>query len=269
MNNRDYQLLESRFWGAIILMFSIILNGCVSQEYIANSDHVKQERVINSKEAALARLKLALEYLRTGKTAQAKLNLDRAEKLAPEIDGIYSSYAYYYQQVGESSLADKSYLKALQQFPKNDNTRNNYGAFLCENHRYDEAENQFSISIESPLNTKVANSHENAGLCALRDNRWLRAKKHFSAVLRYESLRVRAILGLVKVNIELDDIDAAILHLNDYKRIYSQTSQSLWLAIQIEYKQRNIISVHQLGNVLLEKYPNSAAATSYLEKSWQ
>jgi len=269
MHNWDYQLLKPRYLSVVIFMFSIALSGCVSKEYIANSDQVIQERVINAKEAALARLKLALEYLRTGKTAQAKLNLDRAEKLAPTIDGIHSSYAYYYQQVGEVSLADKSYVKALILFPNNYNTRNNYGAFLCENHRYDEAEHQFSMSIKSSLNPQIANSHENAGLCALRDNNWLRAKNHFSAVLGYESLRVRAILGLVKVNIELDDINAAILHLNDYKRIYSQTSQSLWLAIQIEYKRRKMILVNQLGTILLEKYPNSTAAESYLAKSWK
>lgn len=269
MNNRNNQLLKQRFFNVIMLILAIVLSGCVSREYIANSDHVIQERVVNTKEAAIARLKLALEYLRTGQTAQAKLNLDRAEKLAPTIDGIYSSYAYYYQQVGEISLADKSYLKALAQFPSNDNTRNNYGAFLCDNRRYDEAENQFTISIKSSLNNQIANSHENAGLCALRDNNWLRAKKHFSAVLRYESVRVRAILGLVKANIELDDIDSAILHLSDYRHIYSQTSQSLWLAIQIENKRRKTILVNQLGKILLEKYPNSTAAKSYLDKSWK
>ena len=142
------------------------LSGCVTQEFVTGSDELVQERVINKKEAALARLKLALEYLKTGNTAQAQLNLERAEKLDDSVDGIYSSYAYYYQTVGENALADKAYLQALEDFPNNFNTRNNYGAFLCDNRRYEEAEKQFVLAIESPLNTQTANSYENAGLCA-------------------------------------------------------------------------------------------------------
>lgn len=244
------------------------VSGCVTQEFIANSDEVIQERVINTKEAAMARLKLALEYLKTGKTAQAKLNLDRAEKLDDSLDGIYSSYAFYYQRVGEKALADKAYLKALDDYPNNFNTRNNYGAFLCDNRRYEEAEKQFVIAIKSAQNTQTANSYENAGLCALRDKKWKRARSHLSAVLRYESVRARSILGLVKANIELDLINEAAEQLRSYRRIYSQTSESLWLSIQIEKKRGSTAIAAQLGKILLQKYPNSAATKAYLSKEF-
>lgn len=245
------------------------LSGCVTQEFVANSDEVIQERVINKKEAAMARLKLALEYLKTGKTAQAKLNFDRAEKLDNSIDGIYSSYAFYYQRVGEIELADKAYLRALSDFPENFNTRNNYGAFLCDNRRYEDAEKQFVIAIKSPQNTQTANSYENAGLCALRDGKWQRAKEHLSAVLRYESVRARSILGLVKADIELGFLDDASKHLRDYRRIYSQTSQSLWLAMQIEHKRDNSAIVNQLGRILIQKFPNSNATKAYIAKNFK
>ena len=136
------------------------LSGCVTQEFVAGSDEIIQERVINKKEAALARLKLALEYLKTGNTAQAQLNLERAEKLDDSVDGIYSSYAYYYQTVGETALADKAYLQALEDFPDNFNTRNNYGAFLCDNRRYEEAEKQFVLAIEAKIGNDIINNIE-------------------------------------------------------------------------------------------------------------
>lgn len=252
---------------AIILCLTV--GGCVTQEFVANSNEVIQERVINKKEAAMARLKLALEYLKTGKTAQAKLNLERAQKLDDSLDGIYSSYAFYYQKVGEIVLADKAYQKALEDFPENFNTRNNYGAFLCDNRRYDDAQKQFVIAINSSQNNQTANSYENAGLCALRDGKWKRAKSHLSAVLRYESVRARSILGLAKANVELNLLDDAAQQLRNYRRIYSQTSESLWLAIQIEHKRGSNAIAAQLGKVLLQKYPNSAATKAYLLKEFK
>lgn len=269
MSRAKTQPLNRRTISAISLVLSLGLSGCVTQEYVANSENIMQERVVNTKEAAIGRLKLALEYLKKGKTDQAKLNLDRAQKLNADVDGIYSSYAYYYQTVGEIVLADAAYMKALEQFPKNDNTRNNYGAFLCDNKRYDAAEKQFIIAINSSTNTQTANSYENAGLCALRDGQWQRANKHLSAVLRYESVRARSILGLAKANIELEHLDEAAKHLQNYRGIYSQTSQSLWIAIQIENKRNNTAMASQLGQVLLTKYPNSGASKSYLVKNFK
>ena len=269
MSNRKIKAVNGCYIAVTSLILSLGLSGCVTQEYVTNSDDSVQERSINTKEAATARLQLALEYLRKGKIPQAKLNLDRAEQLNPDVSGMYSSYAFYYEKVGELKFANDAYLKALEKFPNNDNTRNNYGAFLCTNRRYEEAEQQFVIAINSSFNTQTANSYENAGLCALRDGNWQRAKKHLTAVLRYESVRARSILGLGKANIELGNVDDAMTQLRNYQSIYSQTSQSLWLAIQIEYKRNKLALADQLGAVLLQKYPNSDDAKAYIAKRFK
>ncbi|MGB1298083.1 MAG: type IV pilus biogenesis/stability protein PilW [Psychrobium sp.] len=261
-------MIKPQYFALLAMIGMSGLSGCVTQEFVAGSDELVQERTVNKKEAAMARLKLALEYLKNGNTAQAKLNLERAEKLDDSLDGIYSSYAYFYQTVGEEELADKAYQQALDDFPNNFNTRNNYGAFLCDNRRYEEAEAQFVKAIESPLNTQTANSYENAGLCALRDEKWQRAKSHLSAVLRYESIRARSILGLAKADLELGLFDEAAQQLRNYRRIYSQTSESLWLAIQVEQKRGSVDIAKQLGRMLLQKYPNSAATKAYLAKEF-
>lgn len=269
MNNAKYKTVNNCYITIILFMFSISLTGCVTQEFVTNSDDFVQERSINTKEAATARLQLALEYLRKGKTPQAKLNLDRAEQLNPDVPGMYSSYAFYYQKVGELKFADKAYLEALDRFPNNDNTRNNYGAFLCTNRRYEEAEKQFVIAINSSFNTQTANSYENAGLCALRDGNWERARGHLTAVLRYDAVRARSILGLGKANLELNNTQEAKQQLHNYQSIYSQTPQSLWLAIQIEYTLNKRALADRLGAVLLQKYPNSDEAKAYIEKRFK
>ena len=100
------------------------------------------------------------------------------------------------------------------------------------------------------------------------DKKWQRAKSHLSAVLRYESIRARSILGLAKANLELGLLNDAAQQLRNYRRIYSQTSESLWLAIQIEQKRGSVDIAKQLARVLIQKYPNSAATKAYLAKEF-
>jgi len=254
---------------AVLVTCAVALlgGGCVTQQFILGSDNEVRERVIDTQEAAMARLKLALEYLHHGQTAQAKLNLDRALTIDDSIDGIHASFAYYYQNVGEDDKAEQSFHRALRQYPDNANTRNNYGAFLCEQLRYEAANTQFLRAIATPENNIMANSYENAGLCALRDHKWQRAKEHLVKVLGYESRRVRSILGLTQAYLETNELDNADNYLRKYSQLFAQTPQSLWLAIQIEDKRDNTSLVNSLGHQLVKTYPNSDEAHLFQAKT--
>lgn len=252
----------------IFCFVAFLHTGCVTQQYVMGSDNAAKERVVDTREAAMARLKLALEYLQNGKTEQAKLNLDRALAIDSDLDGIHASFAYFYQQVGENDKADKSYRTALSQYPDNANTRNNYGAFLCDLAHYEAANKQFLKAIATPENTAMANSHENAGLCALRDKNWPRAITHLEKVLGYERKRVRSILGLANAHIKLNELEVATRYLRQYRQSFAQTPQSLWLAIQIEHKLNNHSLASKLGDILQANYPTAQETKLYLAKAF-
>lgn len=259
--------LKRLLLSSVVSIAALFTSGCVTQQFVMGSDNEVKERVINTREAAMARLKLALEYLQSGKTEQAKLNLDRALQIDDELDGVHASFAYFYQQVGEYEKADKSYRDALSQFPNNANTRNNYGAFLCGQKDFDGANAQFLKAIETTENTAMANSYENAGLCALRDENWPRAIEHLTKVLGYEGNRARSILGLSKAHLHSKDIDTATKYLRNYRQRFAQTPQSLWLAIQIEQKLNNHALAEKLGQILKRNYPKSAETKLYMAKT--
>lgn len=261
------QLMPSRSVVAMLMVLGS--SGCVTQQYIVGDDNQITERVIDSENAAMARLKLAIEYLRKNQISAAKQNLDRAATINDEIDGIQSSYAFYYQKVGEVDKADTAYRKALRQFPENANIRNNYGVFLCDRKRYAQAQQQFIKAINTDANSQMANSHENAGLCAIRAKNWGTAKNHLSSVLKYEPYRARALLGLAKANLELNDISNARVQLASYSKVYTLTPESLWVNIQIENRAQNYPEVETLGRLLLTKYPKSNATRQYMAKEFR
>jgi len=249
-----------------VMLLTFLISGCVTKEYVYGANNTVNERTKNGEDAAMARLKLAIEYLRQDKIAAAKQNLDRAAAISPNIDGVASSYAFYYQKVGENELADKSYRQAVRQFPQNSDIRNNYGAFLCELKRYQQANRQFVLAINTESNNQIAQTHENAGLCALRDNNWSTAQLHLTKVLNYYPNHARALLGLAKANLELSNLIGARTQLATYNKKYIQTPESLWVQIQIEHKAQNFAMVKGLGQILLRNYPSSNAAIEYGSK---
>jgi len=251
----------------VIATTLFLVSGCVTQQYVIGSDNQVKERLINKREAAMARLKLALEYLQLGQTEQAKLNLERALSIDSSMDGILASFAYFYQKVGENDRAAQYYQDALSQFPDNANTRNSYGAFLCGLKHFDDANAQFVEAINTEGNSALANSYENAGLCALRDNNWSRAIGHLTKVLGYEHNRARSILGLTTAFINTDQLDSATRYLRTYRRLFAQTPQSLWLAIQIEQKLNNHNLANKLGQILVSNYPKASETALYLSKA--
>ena len=251
-----------------ILGLTLVLSGCVTREYVTGTDNIDTERVIDTENAAMARLKLAIEYLRQNQPAAAKQNLDRAAALNDSIDGIQSSYAYYYQKVGEDVKANKAYQRAVNQFPDNSNIRNNYGAFLCGLKRYSQAQQQFIAAINTESNSQVAQTHENAALCALRAKNWAAAQTHFTVVLKYEPYRARAMLGLAKAEIHLNKPDQAKQALTKYRKMYALTPESIWLNILLEHSQNNQAMVTTLGYLLVAKFPTSTASADYLAKNF-
>lgn len=250
-----------------LILVAVLINGCVTKEYVYE-DSKLSERTIDTESAAMARLKLALEYLKQGHMVAAKLNLDRAARANDRIDGIQSSYAFYYEKVGEIVKADLAYKKAVAQFPGNANIRNNYGAFLCNQKNYQAANEQFILAINTDSNSQMANTHENAALCAIRAKDWSIAKTHLVRVLKYTPYHARSIINLAKTNAMLGDYDGAQTQLKAYRKLYANSPQSLWVNILIEHGQKNNAMVETFGQLLLNKFPDSKAAKKFIAKNF-
>ena len=255
--------------GGLGLFLVMGLGGCVTEQYVNGSDRAVESPEKDPKQAAMVRLQLALQYLKLDKTAQAKLNLDRAAALAPDMEGIQASYAYYFQRVGELDKAEKAYHKAVRKFPDNANLRNNFGAFLCDQKRFDEAEKQFVEAINTEGNVQMASSYENAGLCALRAKDYTQAKKYLKVVLQYESYRAKSLLGMAEAEFNTSGFAAVRGYLTRYSGVYRPSPQSLWLHIRLENELKNYSSVEKYGKLLLSQFPDSSQALSYQAKRFK
>ena len=64
---------------------------------------------------------------------------------------------------------------------------NNYGRFLCQNRRYEEAEAIFIRAADNPLYNTPEIPFTNAGICASASGRMLMLKKFYRKALSIKS----------------------------------------------------------------------------------
>ena len=136
----------------------LLLTACVTEKSYVGSDKPVVEKKINNEKAARTRIALALKYLTAGDSQQAKFNLERALKFAPELTEVHYTLAYYYQQVGENELAKKAFQDALKIDRDDPNTLHNYGTFLCRVGEFEQLRDHYRKSELKKLQREIAQS---------------------------------------------------------------------------------------------------------------
>lgn len=226
---------------AFVVLLSALcaFSGCVSEQSVLDKK-VPGQREIDPKEAARTRLSLALNYMQRGDMTQAMFNLKQAEQLTPDSAEVANAFAYYYQQVAENDLAEASYRKAIKLDNKNADTYNNFGAFLCQIEKYADAEQLLLTAVKSPGYIRVAESYENLGLCAIKQQQLDKAHGFFSSALKHSPQNAAVLYELALVDYAQNNIDQAALWDKKIQAL-GQTSPSIVML-------RFLVAVQRLDN---------------------
>jgi type IV pilus assembly protein PilF len=177
----------------VAIVFCALLSGCVTEP---RDPAFAGAAGINTDAAAKNRVSLGLTYLSNGNFSQAKANLDKALHFAPKSADAHFAMAYYYQQVDELALTEEYYLKALKLAPENPNIINSYGAFLCEQGRYEKAKSYFLRAVTSKSYVSVAETYENLAICAVDQGKTDEAIGFFELALNHQPTRGKSLFFL-------------------------------------------------------------------------
>ena len=245
----------------IVLSLMIALTGCVSETQPgAFSSEFDQQ------EAAKTRVSLGLTYLKNGNYSQAKQNLDKALAFAPRLAETHYGLAYYYQVVGESERADESYQTAMSLAPRDANIANSYGAFLCQDGRYDEAKRFFMQAVNAKQYANSAETYENMALCAQSQGEGEDAIEYLNSALKHQPGRAKTLFILTEMYVATEQYGLAAETLRRYEKVARVSADSLWMAIEIAKGQGDLRAANGYGDMLLRMYPNSPLARLYIER---
>ena len=198
-----------------------LLVGCAAQN---DSVIEKKKQSQRTNEAARINTQLGLAYLKQGDRARAKGKLLNAMKLAPQSPDVNAGFAYYLERSGDIERADQYYRKAINVSGNSGAQLNNYGAFLCRNKHYDEANRYFLKAVDDVKYINASGAYENAGLCAEAGGNDDQAIQYFKKALVQDPQRKPSLIEALQLLNKQHQDKLALELLKQYPEITYQDS---------------------------------------------
>ncbi len=248
-------------WKFVFLaMWLVVLSGCQTVSHSTQS-------IPDPLAAAKNRLALGLTYLKSNNFIQAKYNLDKALDFAPRFADAHFGIAYYHQQVGELALAEDSYQVALNLDESNPDIANSYGAFLCSQGHYVDAQTYFFKAIKNQNYLSTAQTYENLALCSQSQGDIFAAIDYLNKALNHEPTRQQSLYLLAELYASQNQHDQALQTIKSYERVVGPNPDSMFLSFDVALSQGNEQKARGWYNVLSSRYtghPNTLVAENKL-----
>ena len=209
-----------------LIVAVLFLSGCVTEGG-------QPKRKINTQAQVEALLGLGVGYIRNQEYARAKENLTKALEIDPNSAPGHNLFGLLFQLEGEPDLAEDYFRRAIRLDPKFSMARNNYGAFLFELGRYQDAIEQLEICAEDRLYGARSMVFENLGVSYQQLSRFEAAEVAFTKSLQLNPSQGRALLELAEIRFEQTRYKESDQLLQRYDMLAQPSARSLWLGIRL------------------------------------
>jgi type IV pilus assembly protein PilF len=246
---------------ALFLLVASLLVGCVST---GDVDPMRTDK--GRDEARDAYIQLGIGYLQQGASGRAKVPLKKALDLDPSSADAHAALALVFQVEMEPKLADEHYRKALSQRGGDARLLNNYGSFLYEQKRYEEALERYQQAAQDTLYPERSRVFENLGLTAQELNLREQAKGYFQRSLRLNSRQPKALMEMAMMSYEDKAYVPARGYYESYSALVEQDARSLLLGTRLATIFEDRDKAASLGLQLKRLYPGTPEYQQYLSE---
>ena len=230
---------------AVSLLIVVYLSACASTG--------TGGRPIDKEAAAKYNAQLGNEYLRQGKVQLAKNKFEKALKQNPALASAHAGYGLLWGRLGDNKKADKHFKRALRSDPKNPNILNNYGTYLCGQDRFVLAEKQFLKALNDPLYETPEYAYTNAGRCSMQNSDFNKAEAYFGKALQANPHFPDALYRMAALKARQGDYRIANAYIQKFEMSgpggrSPHTAETLWMAIRINSKlgNKNAVASYRL-----------------------
>lgn len=259
--------------GWLPLVLAALLAGCQSTTQIvrpggdAPAPAAERRNPADPAEAdrrARTRLELAALYYSRGQNATALEELRQAQAAKPDLPGVNSLRGLILASMGEFGQAEESFRRALQVDARDGDAMHNYGWFLCQQRRFDEADVQFRTALALPQYLDTVRTLLAQGVCHARADRWPEAELALSRSYELDPANPVTAFNLAEVLLRRGELERARFYAGRINAVPELVSaQSLWLAARIERRRGNLDGVAEFGRRLRERFPQSPEALRF------
>lgn len=223
------------------------------------------------KKASQANAQLAADYLQRNELKTARdllekaLDQDKKNALAHVISGKLQ------HQVENLTKASFHFKRAIELEPEEAEHRNNYGVFLCQTKRYEDAEKQFRTAAENKFYETPEFALDNAGVCMLDADQLDKAEGYLREALRVNPTFPNSYLHMAEMLHRLNRLTVADAYYTSFKSRSrgSHTAESLLLGVKLYRDKGDLPLAEQYASQLLDNHPTSREAGEYLARPLQ
>jgi len=248
------------------LAVAIILAGCASTGGAPGGEAVPSTASdqTDADRRAKVRLELASAYFARGQTETALDEVKQALSAKPDYGDAYNLRGLIYASLGDVNLAEDSFRRALQANPRDGDTMHNYGWFLCQQRRFEEAHVQFDQALAQPQYRAQPRTLLAQGVCQARAGRLADAERTLLRAYELDPSSPTTAVNLSEVLYRRNELERARFYISRVNNQPGQSNaQTLWLAARIENKLGNRPAVQQFGTELRNRFPQAPETLAF------
>ena len=213
---------------------------------------------------ARVRMELASGYYARGQLETALEEVKLALAAKPDLPEAYNLRGLIYQSLGDDRLAEENFRRALQLNPADPNTMHNYGWFLCQRQRLQEAQVQFQQAIATPRYAGLSRSLMTQGICYARAGSLTEAERSLGRAYELDPTSPVTAVNLADGLYKQGKYERARFYIGRVNGVPELSSaQTLWLAARIENRAGNARGARDLGRQLRNRFPDSPEAAAF------
>ncbi|CUA85612.1 MULTISPECIES: type IV pilus biogenesis/stability protein PilW [Gulbenkiania] len=212
-----------------------------------------------SRDLAQIRTQLVFEYVRFGNLKSALESAEQAVRADDTFVPGLLAKAYVHALLSQDAEAVRIYQRALQLEPDNPEGNNNYGLYLCEHGRPQEALQYFARALANPLYNAPQTAHLNMGTCYIKLGRAEEANSALLAALQAAPNYPPALRALARLHSTQDNPKLAAFYFERLVQALPEGlgADDLLLGVNIARRTGDAARLADWANQLKTRYPDS------------
>jgi len=258
----------------LIPVLAVVVAGCANQQRpvapVLAPETLQNKQSADARTRAELHTQLGAGYYELRNFRVALEELQDALRTDPGYGPAHNMLALVYMELREDALAQQSFERALQINPLDSDANNNYGWFLCQRKRYDDAARYYMAALKNPLYQTPEKAYVNLGLCARERGDLLGATQQFERARSLQPGNPVALFHLSDMAFRRGQFDEARNLLADLAKSGAQfNAESLWLALRIERASGNRDAEASYGIQLRRNFPNSRETQALVNRQYE
>jgi type IV pilus assembly protein PilF len=212
------------------------------------------------KQAAIANMQLAIEFMRLGQLAKARDSIERALSEDSSNPDVQVTAGLVYERLNDMGKAEHAYATATRLSNGDPRISNNYAGFLCRTGKTAVGEKMFDDVARSPLYQTPEVALTNAGVCARSAGNLLDADRYFTRALAIRPNYSEALLQSGNVAFDRGEAAQARDIVQRFLAVNPPTPEILWLGFRAQRKLGDAVAAAVYARRVQTEFPNSEQA---------